>query len=111
MCHLIESTPTQQELNQELVELSVGIVESHWSRRLMQCRSCGQLFAKEFYEEVDWVNGNDPQFITYIPLAAAESFVELATNLPAPMSWRQHVPCLCSDWPSNAELPNLYWQR
>jgi hypothetical protein len=41
--------------------------DSHLSRRLLKCRECGQLYFVEFYEEIDWLDGKDPQYVTYIP--------------------------------------------
>lgn len=41
---------------------------SHWWRHLLKCEDCGQLYFHEFYEEVDWQDGDDPQFWTFIPV-------------------------------------------
>ena len=49
--------------------------ESHLYRALVKCCECGQLYFYEFYERVDWDDGDDAQYSTYIPLpepAAAE---------------------------------------
>jgi hypothetical protein len=50
--------------------------DSHWMRTLLKCRECGQLYFYEFYEVVDWKNGNDCQYPTYIPV---ETNVEIET--------------------------------
>ena len=50
----------------ELLETFVD--ESHLSRDLLKCKECGQLYFAEFYEEIDWEDGDDPQFWTYIPV-------------------------------------------
>jgi hypothetical protein len=42
--------------------------ESHLSRSLLRCRECGQLYFYEFYERVDWDDGDDAQYQTYIPV-------------------------------------------
>lgn len=40
----------------------------HFSRELVKCRQCSQHYLKEFYEETDWIEGDNPQHITYIPV-------------------------------------------
>ncbi len=55
--------------------------DSHLMRRLYRCRRCGQLYFYEFYEEIDWAEGNDPQYCTLIPVAdepSAQALNELA---------------------------------
>jgi hypothetical protein len=42
--------------------------DSHLRRALLKCRECGQLYFYEFYEQVDWDNGDDAQYSTYIPV-------------------------------------------
>ncbi len=42
--------------------------ESHLKRALLKCRECGQLYFYEFYERVDWDDGDDAQYSTYVPL-------------------------------------------
>jgi hypothetical protein len=49
----------------ELLETFVD--ESHLSRELLRCKECGQLYFFEFYEEIDWEDGNDPQFLHTSP--------------------------------------------
>ena len=44
------------------------IDESHLSRSVLKCRECGQLYFYEFYEIVDWKEGNDRIYWTFIPL-------------------------------------------
>lgn len=51
----------------ELLEQYVH--ESHLRRYLLKCRECGQLYFFEFYEEIDWQKGNDPQSTKYIPVS------------------------------------------
>ena len=40
--------------------LDTFVQEDHFSRRLLACRECGQRYLFEFYEEIDWVGGDDP---------------------------------------------------
>src|SRR5580704_14008283 len=64
--------PTQCILwdNPEMVNISAKvsfecveeiIEESHFSRSVFKCCECGQLYFYEFYEVVDWKDGNDKQ--------------------------------------------------
>jgi hypothetical protein len=46
--------------------------ESHLTRSLLKCRECGQLYFSEFYEVVDWDDGDDAQYTTYIPVPSRE---------------------------------------
>jgi hypothetical protein len=42
--------------------------DSHHARSLLKCRECGQRYFYEFYEEVDWKDGDDSQYSTFIPV-------------------------------------------
>jgi hypothetical protein len=57
---------------QELID------ESHLHVTIRACRSCSQRFVSIFNETVDWVDGDDPQYWTLLPVTAAE-----AANLTA----------------------------
>src|ERR1700694_1227638 len=46
--------------------------EDHWSRDLLKCRECGQLYVHDFYEKINWNGGDDSQFVTYIPVETNE---------------------------------------
>jgi hypothetical protein len=91
----------------ELIETFVK--ESHHWRYLLKCRECGQRYFYEFYEEIDWEGGNDPQYVTYIPVDS-DSDVETLKQTPA-FELRQFGPRLESDWPKDAKLPTLRWVR
>jgi hypothetical protein len=47
--------------------------DSHLIRRLLRCKECGQLYFYEFYEEIDWQEGKDGQYFTWIPVDDKES--------------------------------------
>ena len=53
--------------------------DSHVRRYLLKCRECGQLYFFEFYEWIDWENGNDPQYSKYIPVTTMAD-VEMLKN-------------------------------
>ncbi len=81
--------------------------ESHLIRRLLQCKDCRQLYFYEFYEEIDWEGGNDPQVRIWIPVAGPEEAESLSQLQPIEL--RQCSPRLQSDWPQNAGAPRLRW--
>jgi hypothetical protein len=54
--------------SQTFKRIVMYVDDSHLMRELLECRECGQLYFFEFYEEIDWENGNDPQYSTYIPV-------------------------------------------
>lgn len=51
-----------------LKEITVYSDTSHFGESLMQCRECGQLYFQQFYEHVDWLNGDDKIYSTYVPV-------------------------------------------
>jgi hypothetical protein len=87
--------------------LETFVKESHWWRYLLRCRECGQRYFFEFYEEIDWVGGDDPQFSTWIPVST-EDEIEAARAAPAG-ALGGFVPRLCKDWPRDAEEPKVFW--
>jgi hypothetical protein len=46
--------------------------ESHFHVMIQACRHCSQRFVSIFTETVDWVDGDDPQYWTLLPVTAAE---------------------------------------
>ena len=78
----------------------------HFSRSLVRCKRCGQHYLKEFYETVDWVDSNDPQFLTWLPVENAEEAEKINRSNPEgiPYVW----PQLKSDWPKDGEK-KIYW--
>lgn len=76
---------------------------SHMERSLLRCRECGQLYFYEFYEEIDWESGNDPQYITLIPVRTS---VEAKTlNQLLPIELLQYSPRMQQDYKN----PTLRW--
>ena len=61
----------------------------HHGRQLKRCKRCGQLYFHEFYEEMDFRDGEDQQYFIFIPvdnLKAADELNKLTrfelTSLP-----------------------------
>lgn len=60
-----------------LAHASVLLDESHFIVNILGCPACGQRFLSVFTEEVDWVDGDDSQYWTLLPINLAEA-VDLA---------------------------------
>ena len=81
--------------------------ESHWMQRLLKCRECGQLYYYEFYEFIDWEDGRDPQYRTWIPVESPDEADRLKkTHM---MDLLGVFPRLQSDFPKDADAPLLRW--
>ncbi len=59
--------------------LEVYVDEEHVKRELMEHIPSGELYFHEWYEEIDWVNGNDPQYNIYIPVDTPEEAERCST--------------------------------
>jgi hypothetical protein len=82
---------------------------SHWSRCLLKCRECGQLYFYEFYESIDWDGGDDPQYSTYIPVET-EAEIDALKGEP-PLGLLKFFPRLQKDFPKGAKGPRIHWAR
>lgn len=91
--------------NFELIETYVD--ESHLERCLLKCSECGQFYFFEFYEEIDWIDGNDPQYSTYIPVETNEEIETLKKC--SPLELLQFFPRLQIDFPKEAKEPKVWW--
>lgn len=87
--------------------LEVVIDESHHRRYLLECRECGQRYFYEFYEQVDWEGGDDPQYITYVPVESDEELEALKAATPVELL--DFSPRLQRDWPSESAAPTTRW--
>lgn len=76
--------------------------DSHFSRRLLKCLECGQLYIKEFYEEIDWIDGEDPQYVTFIPVRNKEE-AEIISKVDL-FEFQCFSPRINSDWPKGGEI-------
>jgi hypothetical protein len=80
---------------------------SHLMRQLLKCHECGQLYFFEFYEEIDWEDGNDPQYKTYIPVET-EAEIETLKNAST-FELLHFFPRLQRDFPKDAQEPTTRW--
>ena len=82
--------------------------DSHLRRYLLKCRECGQLYFHEFFEWIDWVEGNDPQYVTYIPVSTVEEAAGLAAL--DQFALQMVSPALYINFPSDAKEPTVFWR-
>lgn len=111
-CHLWQ----KEQVTSEDIQLSSHFElrdtfeeDSHLVRRLLRCKDCGQLYFYEFYEWIDWVAGNDPQYSTFLPVESEEEARKLAKKAPSELL--QFYPRLQKDWPADAERPTIRWVK
>ena len=76
--------------------------DSHLIRTLLRCCECGQLYFHEFYEEIDWIEGKDAQYMTWIPVDDPESGEELKKMSPLELL---SYPSIRYDYPMGADQP------
>ncbi len=110
-CHLIEGTPTESDLSPSDAHFDVIKTfeeDSHLSRRILKCKRCGQLYFYEFYEEIDWKEGNDSQYCTYIPIETVEEAEEL--NKKSQFALLGVVPRLQDDFLQDG-TKTIEWMR
>jgi hypothetical protein len=81
--------------------------DSHFHRALLKCRECGQLYFSQFYEEVDWDDGDDAQYTTYVPVATREQIAALKQSSMFDV-WL-YSPRLQRDYPSGAKAATVGW--
>jgi len=76
--------------------------DSHLIRKLLRCNECGHLYFREFYEEIDWQEGKDAQYWTWIPVDDQES----AENLSKLSVMKLLMyPSIRYDYPKGADIP------
>jgi hypothetical protein len=76
--------------------------DDHLVRSLLKCRECGAFYFHEFYEWIDWEDGNDPQYSTYIPVETDEEINALKTA--SPFGLLGFSPRLQRDFPKDATV-------
>lgn len=105
-CHLWNTSNLTKEILKAALSIEKNYIdESHLIRRLLKCKDCGQLYFYEFYEEIDWKEGNDPQYRTWIPvedIGSADSINALS------VFELLKFPSIRCDWPSNQKAMKIY---
>jgi hypothetical protein len=107
-CHLWnKKVLTRDDLRTSLELVKTYEDDSHLMKSLLRCKDCGHLYFHEFYEIVDWEQGNDAQYSTWIPVDDAAS--SDALNDLSPLELLQYGG-IRVDFPSNAAQPTApYW--
>ncbi len=91
-----------EQLRHAFQVMATYIDDSHLIRTLLRCLECGQLYFHEFYEEIDWIEGKDAQYSTWIPIDDAESGEELSKMSPLALLV---FPSIRYDYPMGADEP------
>ncbi|HIJ65160.1 MAG TPA: hypothetical protein HPP77_04345 [Candidatus Hydrogenedentes bacterium] len=89
------------------------IDESHYIVAVLTCSACAQRFISIFTEEIDWVDGDDPQYWTLMPLTQQEA-TDLgrrdgSLSVAALKSLASDRRSLRRDYPKGVDEPRLYW--
>jgi hypothetical protein len=80
---------------------------SHSVRSLLKCRECGQLYFAEFYESVDWDEGDDSQYSTYVPVQTQDETDALKKGAIFDIFY--FTPRLQWDCPKGAKVATTRW--
>ncbi|RNF33990.1 hypothetical protein A7A09_013885 [Paracoccus methylarcula] len=89
------------------VQIEVYDDQEHRTYQQIQCRLCGQKYFYEFYEVIDWKDGDDPQYMTFIPIRG-DSDIESLKNC-RDVSSSGEFPRLLCDHLKGAEKPRVHW--
>ena len=106
-CHLWQKKDiTEADVFGSLADVTTYSQSSHHSRKLVKCIECGQLYLKEYHEEIDWVDSEDPQYYTFVPVMN-EREAEIINSVGL---WELHTfaPRINRDWPKG-EDSKTYW--
>jgi hypothetical protein len=80
------------------------IGESHLGVSLRRCPGCDGDWLVVFTERIDWKDGEDPQYVTYVPVTRAESDALDSENaLEQARRFGDGRRFLVFDWPSDGE--------
>ena len=86
-CHLWQSENLRPEdVDDALEVVATWADESHHSKHLCRCKTCGQLYVDVWCELIDWDDGDDKTFTFYIPVQSESDFEQVKRAAPPPMS-------------------------
>jgi hypothetical protein len=106
-CVLWRSPERLEDIHKLLDPIETYLDDSHHMRRLMTCRECGQLYFYEFLEFIDFENGEDPQYRTYVPVTSTED-AALLSHLPR-WDLLRCAPAIHSNWPKERDKAHIAW--
>ncbi|MEM7687745.1 MAG: hypothetical protein AAF291_01870 [Pseudomonadota bacterium] len=73
----------------------------HWWRHHLACKQCKKGFFFEFWEEIDWSTGNDPQLKILVPIEDNAELQHLSDRCPGSPIFGQRY--WRSYWPSKGD--------
>ncbi len=104
-CHLWNATTlSEADLINAFETVTTYSEDPHASQRLVKCTECGQLYLKDFYEEVDWADSEDSMRLTFVPVddtKQAEELIRLGSVAGASPSLHEDL--------LKGEERNVYW--
>jgi hypothetical protein len=107
-----ESSADAWDARGDLADGAWLVDDSHFIVRLLTCDRCGQRFVSVFFEIVDWVDGDDSQYWTLLPITRQEAdhLTQLGESVTAQVV-RELAPgrrSLRRDYPKG-EQPHVLW--
>ena len=85
--------------------------ESHFSVGICACVHCGQQFLRVFCEQIDWVDGQDPQYFLTAPVSEDEvGNLRMLSGVDSLLAeiFMQRIT-LRHDFPKDAQFPVNRW--
>lgn len=58
---------------QSLARMAELVHSSHYHVMILICENCRQQYLSVFTESIDWIDGDDPQYWTLMPITASEA--------------------------------------
>jgi hypothetical protein len=69
---------TMAQARRKFVHVARLADESHFGVNILACPACGQRCISIFTEMIDWAGGDDPQYVSVVPVTLQESEMLLA---------------------------------
>jgi hypothetical protein len=109
-CYLADAQAAWRHFGDGMRSDPPFVDDPHFIVRIVRCLVCAQAFVRIFTEFVDWAGGDDPQYVTILPVTDAEAIALASGAIPVLRAGklgagRRH---LISDWPSGKER-RLMW--
>ncbi len=107
-CHLWQKSElVRDDIINNFNIIHTFIDRSHYMTQIRQCKECKQLYYFEYYEHEDWLTGNDPEHLTYIPIDSECAIEAMLDKMPIELL--QFSPRLQSDWPVKEGEREVRW--
>ncbi|MBN1996147.1 hypothetical protein JW935_01260 [candidate division KSB1 bacterium] len=107
------SADTAWAARRKLKRTETLVDESHFHVMILTCPSCSQCFISIFTEQIDWVDGEDPQYWIVMPLTQKEA-ADLSRQDDSALERQLHSlaperKSLRHDYPKEAAKPSSFW--